>query len=35
MEYVVFLVWLSFMSILCYRVFMARRALRKTLKSGK
>jgi len=35
MEYLLFLLWISIISILVYRVIMARRALRKTMKSNK
>ena len=35
MEYFFFLAWLSFMFVLCYKVFTARKALRKALKAGK
>lgn len=35
MDYILFIVWLSFMLLLCYKVFTARKALRKALKAGK
>jgi len=35
MEYLLFIAWLSFMFFLCYKVFTARKALRKALKARK